>query len=943
MRSDTMISLQQRNIRKAAASFFTAFALCSTAGITSADDTEIFFSTGPQPNVLFILDVSGSMGSDDDNNGITRLDKLKAALTTLLNTNDRFNAGLMSYSGKAIELLADVMPVTDTKTDLVTKINALAVGGGTPTQRALYEGMRYYQGDTSWAATPSQTYLSPLNNQCQSNHIVLLSDGYPTEDPTGYTEIGNAIGTTCADVDVGHRTANGNCGAELTAYLKNTDHSLVLNGFNNITTHTIGLNFSEAWLSDIATGGSYKADSAAKLLDAFAAIVEVAQSEGNSFVSPSVTVDQFSRLSHREDTYLALFQPGAKAQWTGNLKRYSFSGNPAVLRDKNGNVALDTANGTFYDNAHSYWSDVADGPVVAAGGAANELNAATRKVYTYTGNVDLTDPLNLVHEGNVATLTPLFSSPQPVALDQLLKWARGVDVKDENGDGFTDDTRRHMGDPLHSIPTVLNYGGTSDNPDSVVFVGTNEGYLHAINSSDGSELYSFIPPELLDNLGIFYENSTSTQRTYGLDGDITLWIDDKNNDGELDTASEHAYLYVGMRRGGNNYYALDVTDKANPKFLWSIKGGAGGDADFTGLGQSWSKPTLTKVKMGGNVKQALVFGGGYDPMQDYASIRSADSIGKSLFIVDAEDGSLLWSTDMDTQSDYSQMEYSMPSDPQLLDINDDGMVDQIYIGDMGGQLWRFDLKNDDSTAAQSVSGGLVATLGGNGVADNRRFFYPPDVAIAAHNGEHYLSISIGSGNRAHPLDETVDNRFYMIRQPAIYHAPDGYGMIDTPATMSAAATYRPITEADLYDATANDVASADASVSLNAQQSLEASEGWVLQLTEPGEKVLSSSLTIENTILFATYIPGQVDPNNPCAPAIGGGRAYVVSLFDASPANGTTVADRYQKLEQPGIAGGPTALILENGTVEPRVGFEPVDMPEISLTKRVYWSEQSEF
>ena len=42
---------------------------------------------------------------------------------------------------------------------------------------------------------------------------------------------------------------------------------------------------------------------------------------------------------------------------------------------------------------------------------------------------------------------------------------------------------------------------------------------------------------------------------------------------------------------------------------------------------------------------------------------------------------------MDTQSDYSEMVYSMPSDPRLLDVDDDGLVDQIYIGDMGGQLW----------------------------------------------------------------------------------------------------------------------------------------------------------------------------------------------------------------------------------------------------------------
>lgn len=939
MRSDKVTLPHKSGLFNKLATCVSALALCVAAGQSAADDTEIFFSTGPQPNVLFILDVSGSMGTVDDGDGLTRLDKLKDALHTLLTTNDRFNAGLMSYSGSAIELLEDIHPVADTKTQLLNTITALSAGGGTPTQRALYEGMLYYRGEPSWGGTPAQTYNSPLTNQCQSNHIVLLSDGKPTEDVAGQTQISNAIGKACTSVDVGSKTNNGTCGLELAEYLRDTDHSLVLNGFNNITTHTIGLNFDEQWLGDIATGGSYKADSAAKLLDAFAEIVEVAQSESNSFVAPSVTVDQFSRLSHREDTYLALFQPGARTKWTGNLKRYSFSGDPAVLRDKYGKVALDNANGTFYDEAHSYWSDVADGPVVANGGAANELNAATRKVYTYTntGNINLNHALNAVHEDNIAKLQPLFG-PTPVALAELLKWARGVDVADEDKDGFTDDTRHHMGDPLHSIPTVLNYGGTSDDPDSVVFVGTNEGYLHAINSSDGTELYSFIPPELLDNLGEFYENKMSTQRTYGLDGDITLWIDDKNNDGVLDTATEHAYLYVGMRRGGNNYYALDVTHKDNPKFLWSIKGGSG---DFAELAQSWSKPTLTKVRMDGDVKDALVFGGGYDPMQDYASIRSADTVGRSLFIVDATDGSLLWSPELDTQSDYSKMEYSMPSDPLLLDVDDDGFVDQIYIGDMGGQLWRFDFKNDTSSAATSVSAGLLASLSGTGVSDNRRFFYPPDVAIAAHNGEQYLSVSIGSGNRAHPLDESVDNRFYMIRQSDIYQPPAGYGIFDDsdPADIG----YRAITENDLYDATANDVQSTNSQVSLDAKAALKLSEGWVLHLEESGEKVLSSSLTIENTILFSTYIPSQSDPTNPCAPAIGGGRAYVVSLFDASPVNGTDTSDRHQKLEQPGIAGGPTAIIRENGTVEPRVGFEPVDMPEISLTKRVYWSEQTQY
>ena len=95
-----------------------------------------------------------------------------------------------------------------------------------------------------------------------------------------------------------------------------------------------------------------------------------------------------------------------------------------------------------------------------------------------------------------------------------------------------------------------------------------------------------------------------------------------------------------MRRGGRSYYALDVSEKDNPKYLWSIKGGSG-SSDFAELGQTWSKPTKSKMRIANTVKDVIIFGGGYDPAQDYASKRTADSMGNTVFIVDAVDGSLL--------------------------------------------------------------------------------------------------------------------------------------------------------------------------------------------------------------------------------------------------------------------------------------------------------------
>ncbi len=883
----------------------------------------------------------------------TRLERLKVALNSLLSTAEGFNAGLITYSSYArgqFSLRDEIKPIEQSKDSVIAHINELYASGGTPTQSAMFEGMRYYRGESPMAMGGLTSSGPPPTVQCQSNHIVLLTDGEPYGG-SSWPSIGNYIGSNCAN-NRGDNAPRGNCGIELAQYMKDNDHYPSVRGVNNITTHTIGLSLDMDWLGDMAAaggGGYYSVGTSDQLLSAFESIMDAAFEQSTTFVAPAVTIDQFSRLSHRDDTYLALFQPTQTMRWPGNLKRYSFTGDPPAIRDQNNLRVLDTSTGIFRDDSHSFWSDTPDGNGIGRGGAASKFDIATRTVTTYTGGGThyLMDNRNRVHEDNSESLGNWINL-QGAALKNVLSWARGVDVDDEDNDGSTTDTRNQMGDPLHSYPAILTYGGNSDDPDSVVFVGTNEGYLHAFDSRDGTELYSFIPPELLGNLPTFYENETGYTRPYGLDGDLTLWVDDKNQNGLLDVASEHAYLYIGMRRGGRNYYALDVTDKANPKYLWTIKGGS--DQDFENLGQSWSKPVKTKIMVAGQPRDVLIFGGGYDTTQDHATTRSADTTGNTLFIVDALDGSLIWKARAADNPNYVPMIYSMPSDPRVVDINGDGNADQIYIGDMGGQVWRFDV--NDSSAAELISGGLVADLAADDEENNRRFFYPPDVSLVAQDGYYYLSLAIGSGNRAHPLGRSVNNRFYMIRQNDIHSAPAGYGAIDTPATASQSASYRPITEADLYNATANDVDSSNNEVSIAAKGALEDSLGWLLYVEDSGEKVLGSSATIDNRIVFATYIPdtaGQSD--DICKPATGGNRAYVVSLFDASPVDGTDPSNRYQDIQQPGIAG-TVSVIIDSGSeagsegtwsVNAIVALDPIEIPAVPLTKRTYWSEYPDY
>ena len=120
------------------------------------------------------------------------------------------------------------------------------------------------------------------------------------------------------------------------------------------------------------------------------------------------------------------------------------------------------------------------------------------------------------------------------------------------------------------------------------------------------------------------------------------WIYDKNKNGIIETPDDHVYIYVSMRRGGNNIYALDVTDRTDPRLLWVIKGGTG---DYTQLGQTWSTINVETIKNGAIPETVLIFGGGYDTAQDTASVRPllGDTTGASVYIANATTGARLWS------------------------------------------------------------------------------------------------------------------------------------------------------------------------------------------------------------------------------------------------------------------------------------------------------------
>jgi len=862
------------------------------------------------------------------------------------------NRGAYTYHGKpsgaarlVIRYQGNATPdsITTVRTHVVNKVDELSASGYTPIVDTLYEAASYYgglpvyygkaRGNSSVSSTVRRNtrvshrdsytglnsvlpngcsadnlndydciteyipngavYKSPVQDfQCQTNnHIVLLSDGQANNNHS-VDEIEALLGASCTG------SGGEKCGLDLVRNISDSGRSEI---DTRVTTHTIGFAANATannFLNQLALqsgGGFYTADNSDDLVTAFQTIIKNVKDVNATFVSPGVAVNQLNRLTHKDELYFALFKPAEGTLWPGNLKKYRLNSDTVV--DRNDFPAVDGNTGFFTENAHSFWSTLADGNDVRSGGAASNLDA-NRNIYFFDGTGSVMTAANQLSESNTnITTTDLAvdAEANPVnTREAVLRWARGVDVLDDDGDGDTTDVRFQMGDPIHSQPVIVNYSTT----DSAVLVATNHGFLHSFDPDTGEENFAIIPRDLLVNLHDIYQDNSSFNHIYGLDGDLVL----------RDTGSQKI-LYVGMRRGGQNYYAIDVSNKTAPSVLFEIKSGQPG---FEKLGQSWSRPTVTKVKIGSAERDVLIFGGGYDETQDSKELRAPDAIGNAVFMVDANTGELLWQAS-NTQSDLNlpQMQYSIPARIAVIDREADGLADHLYVADTGGQVFRLDIHNGEGKA-DLVTGGLLATFSSDGTAENnRRFYYAPDVSEISLADEHYYAVAIGSGYRAHPLNTVIQDNFYMIKDSGVFTL-DSDGNYGLPAV--------PFAASDLYDATAHLLTSPD-----DSQREIEANnfadkQGWMIRLAIGGEKVLASPLILNYRLLFTTYLPATLNTSQ-CAPPMGSSRAYLVDLV-----NGNAVTDldndgllehedRFANLKQTGIA--PETKVLIEDLVKP--------------------------
>ena len=427
-----------------------------------------------------------------------------------------------------------------------------------------------------------------------------------------------------------------------------------------------------------------------------------------------------------------------------------------------------------------------------------------------------------------------------------------------------------MGDMLHSAPLVITYKQGDDNgngKEQYIFAATNEGYLHAFDAITGQEKFAFMPKELLKNIDPqFLEAGTAKDHKYGIDGFLTYW---KNDD--------HVYLYFGLRRGGRSYYALDVTDIDKPKILWEKTASTSSSDALSTLGQSWSAPYLARVGMqDGTKKEVIIVTGGYDPEEDRDDSEASEavtaSMGNDVFIFDATNGDLIWSLRNNLKN--TGIVNSIPGGARILDINNNGLVDRLYFADTGGNIWRLDLSEKiGSESAHDTESKLVKLAALGGEEENARKFYTePDVSVMRLSGKTIFAISVGSGFRAHPLNKSIEDSFFVIKDVSPY----------SPLKTTGKGSYETITTNGLAEVKIEETNGGVRVTQIDFDKASKVRKGWFVKLPEDGEKVLSTSITFNGSVVFTTLVPKPLTSGvgiDECAAPATYGRLYAIDIL----------------------------------------------------------------
>jgi type IV pilus assembly protein PilY1 len=280
--------------------------------------------------------------------------------------------------------------------------------------------------------------------------------------------------------------------------------------------------------------------------------------------------------------------------------------------------------------------------------------------------------------GDIVNSTPIYVGPPTPA---------------QYGD-FAPPAAAYTSDPTYE--TYRTAAGVVDRT-PIIYAGGNDGMLHGFDAGTGAqkgvEKIAYVPSTTYRNLTRLTDKTYSHR--YFVDGSPTV------ADVKFDDGSWHTILVGGLNAGGQGVYALDITNpnnfaesRANDVVLWEWT-----DFNDDRLGNTYSQPSIAKMRNG---KFAVIFGNGYNnsiaaPPADSGATVSLSGCASLhiLFVEGGKDG--LWGAadfvTIDVPVECSATNPNGLATPRVVDVDNDGIADYIYAGDLRGNMWKFDVRN----------------------------------------------------------------------------------------------------------------------------------------------------------------------------------------------------------------------------------------------------------
>ncbi|MBS0569891.1 MAG: PQQ-binding-like beta-propeller repeat protein [Proteobacteria bacterium] len=448
----------------------------------------------------------------------------------------------------------------------------------------------------------------------------------------------------------------------------------------------------------------------------------------------------------------------------------------------------------------------------------------------------------------------------------------------------------------------------------MLYVGANDGMLHAFDANTGSEVWAYVPNMLYGNGQLDQQTNTASTLTSSVDDTPII------NDVFLTTDSKwHTMLVGSMRLGARGIFALDITDQSNPasesaaagKFMWEFT-----NANDPDLGYTYASTNIARLHNG---KWVVLVTSGYFPQKlqvrssTYGKDATPDTAPAAssgvthMWVLDAATGAVIRKIDTPTGT----ISYGL-STPNVVDFGLDQIGDVSVAGDLAGNLWRFDLSDPNplnwsvEVMFKSYSNTLACSAANpTGIGCEPITVQPEAFADSATGSVIYV---FGSGQYLGPSDRNASsvlgtNHFFGVRD---------YG--------TGSSKY-PLHESDLVSQTLTEDSSTHIR-SLTANPVPTNQAGWMIPLDLSGisgerNVVKATPLFSAGIAILYSLIPGA--NNDPCTP----GRIGAVMAVNAgtggplnppsTPGGSSAVGARVQN--PPATGGGATISPVGGGSV----------------------------